>query len=129
MNYKQLHNLQVADDESENGTNLTKRAKEKAEIQEKISNNEAKLSFSEAISNDTKLKNLTKVFYDKIHDQHPSYKRGYNPRHFNHLKSSHAYTSENALNTAVAPQYLLNNNQHLNPNFLTKQSFFNINHI
>jgi len=62
---------------------------------------------------------------DGCDGQHPSYNRGYNPRHFNHLKNSHNYTSKNPKNKSAAPQYLLNNNQHLNCNYLTKETYFN----
>jgi hypothetical protein len=68
---------------------------------------------------------LLKGFKDGCDNAHPSYKQGYNPRHFNFLKGSGPMTNHNPNNEAIAPNILLNTNQHLNVNYLTKNNFFN----
>ena len=91
---------------------------------EKITKNQQKISFVEAISNTQKLKNLKKNFAQGCDGAHPEYKKGYNTRHFNYLKSSSNLTHGH--NKSVAPSYLTDTNHHLNPNYVTKEKFFNV---
>jgi hypothetical protein len=57
-------------------------------MMEKLSKNENKISFVEAVTNNNKLRNLKKDYTKGCDGAHPLYKKGYNTRHFNYLKSS-----------------------------------------
>ena len=59
----------------------------------KIRDNESLLTFSEQLTTDNRVRELTKGFKSHCDNAHPSYKNGYNPRHYNYLKSSSKLTS------------------------------------
>jgi hypothetical protein len=77
-------------------------------MMEKLSKNEKKISFVEAVTNNNKIRNLKKDFTKGCDGAHPLYKKGYNTRHFNYLKSSSQLTHTN--NKSVAPKYLIDTN-------------------
>ena len=45
------------------------------------------MSFSDALSTTAKLESLTQGFRSGCDNSHPTYQHGYNPRHYNYLKS------------------------------------------
>ena len=69
------------------------------------------LSLKECLSTQKRVDNMTIDYQASCAGGHPSYVSGYNPRHFNYLRSSGNYTNFNALNMCNQPSLMAETNE------------------